>query len=140
MEKQTYLKSLGPIERLSALRSNAYSTKTEVVTRYYSDDELIDMKSRLSEVSIAHHDLQEQKKAENEKINAQIKLAAGEIKTILTDLKKKQYENTEEVFEIEGNEDGVMEIYDRDANLLYTRKMRPDERQVKIKEFNSKVI
>lgn len=140
MEKQqeAYFKGLSPTERQTALKENAREVYTKSVVRDFSEDDLVEMKDRLSDTDIALNDTEIEKKEANTLINARIKTLKVERTSLLKDLKLKYYENTETVYDIDDQENGTMSTYDGNGNLLSTRKLTPKEKQTTIKVLNQK--
>jgi len=137
-QKQAYFKSLSDIERATALKENAVSAYTKNVVRDFTEEDLDEMKSRLSEVDIELNDTEIEKKELTQEINGRIKIFKTRRSELLRDLKNKYFESNETVYDIDNQEDGVMETYDHAGNLIGTRKLSPKERQTTIKNLNAK--
>jgi len=137
-QKEAYFKGLSPIERQTALKENAVESYTKSVVRNFSEDDLSEMKDRLSETCINLNDVELEKKDLNAEINARIKAIKVQRGTLLRDLKNKYYENQETVFDIDDQEEGIMYTFDQEGNVLSTRKLTPKERQTNIKSLNTK--
>ncbi len=136
-EKEAYFKNLPPVERVSALRANAVEAYHKNVVRDFSEEDLDEMKSRLSEVSIVLNDTEIEKAEANKEINLRIKTEKLKRSTLLKDLKNKYYESQEQVFDIDDQENGNMLTFDGEGNLLSTRRLTPKEKQTSIKHLNT---
>lgn len=131
-EKEAFFKSKSQNERLTALRENADTTYSKNVVRPFTDEELTDMKHTLSEVDIQMNDAEIEKKELTKEVNDRIKAFKGTRTYLLKSLKDKYVEQLETVFDIADQENGVMETFDCEGNLLSTRKLTPKEKQTKL--------
>lgn len=135
-EKEAYFKKLQHTERITALRENAVMSYEKNVIRDFSEEELSDIKTTLSEQAIELNDVEIEKKELTSGLTSKIKVIKGNIKTTLRDLKNKYYENEETVYDIDDQEVGLMHTFDNQGNLLSTRKLTPKEKQLNIKHLN----
>ena len=135
--KEAYFKSLSMPERITALRENAVTQYNKNVIRDFSEEEIADIKTTLSEQAIKLNDLKIEKKELTSVISGKIKTAEAEMKGTLKDLKNKYYENEETVYDIDDQEAGEMHTFDNQGNLLSTRKLTPKERQTTIRNLNT---
>lgn len=135
--KEAYFKSLQMPERITALRENAVTHYNKNVIRDFSEEEIADIKTTLSEQAIRLNDLKIEKKELTSVISGKIKTTEGEMKGTLKDLKNKYYENEETVYDIDDQEAGEMYTFDNQGNLLSTRKLTPKERQTTIRNLNA---
>lgn len=136
-EKEAYFKSLSMPERITALRENAVTHYNKNVIRDFSEEEIADIKTTLSEQAIRLNDLKIEKKELTSVISGKIKTTEAEMKSTLKDLKNKYYENEETVYDIDDQEAGEMYTFDNQGNLLSTRKLTPKERQTTIRNLNA---
>ena len=136
-EKEAFFKKLPYAERLTALRENAVTSYEKNVIRDFSEEELADIKTTLSEQAIVLNDVEIEKKELTSGLTAKIKVLKGDIKTTLRDLKNKYYESEETVFDIDDQETGQMHTFDNNGNLLASRKLTPKEKQLNIKHLNA---
>lgn len=137
-EKEAYFKNLPHNERLTALRENAVKSYQKNIIRDFTEEELSDIKTTLSEQAITLNDAEIEKKELTADLTAKIKLKKAEIKTTLRDLKNKYYENEETVFDIDDQEAGLMYTFDNQGNILSKRRLTPQERQTTIKNLTTK--
>jgi hypothetical protein len=126
-EKEAFFKSLSQNERLTALRENADLNYSKNVIRPFSDEELTEMKHTLSEVDIQMNDAEIEKKELTKEVNDRIKVFKDKRVYLLKSLKDKYLEQLETVFDIADQENGVMDTFDCEGNLLSTRKLTPKE-------------
>ncbi len=137
-EKEAYFKKLPHPERITALRENADTSYTKNIIRDFSEEELADIKTTLSEQAILLNDLKIEKKEITAVISTKIKTEEANIKTTLRDLKNKYYESEETVFDIKDQEESKMYTYDGQGNLIGERRLTPKEKQLDIRNLNAK--
>lgn len=130
-DKEAYFKSLSPPERITALTENADTKYNKSVVRNFSEEELTEKKAVLSEVSLVINDLEVEKKEVTAEINIRLKPEKEKLAGLLKDIRNKYYENDETVFDIADHEEGVMETFDYNGNLLASRRLTPKEKQIK---------
>lgn len=119
-------------ERLQLLADNCKSKEVQLVKIYFSEDDLAEMKSRLSERSIEKDALEDELKELSKDLRSKIKIESVGIKGLLTHLKNKFEEQSQEVFNFDDQENGVMLTYNNQGELIGSRKLRPNERQTSI--------
>lgn len=136
--KQTIFENKTQNERLELLKANAVTIEREMVKVHFSEDDLAEMKSRLSENSIIKNDLEIEKKDLTTDLNLKIKEQKGYIKGLLGYLKLKYEEQSQEVFLFDDQENGLMLTYNCVGELIATRRLRPAEKQTRIVDFNQK--
>lgn len=136
--KQTIFENATQNERLELLKANARTIETEMVRVHFSEDDLSEMKSRLSESSIIKNDLEIEKKDLTTDLNLKIKEQKGTIKGLLGYLKLKYEEQSQEVFLFDDQEAGMMLTYNNQGEPIASRRLRPAEKQTRIVDFNQK--
>lgn len=125
-------------EKLDLLRANCRGTEKMRVKVFFSEDDLAEMKSRLSDSSIERDVMEDELKDLSKGIRRRIKAETQKIKNLLVFLKDKFEYQEQEVFEFDNQEEGVMLTYDFQGELIGSRKLRPNERQTSIINFNQK--
>jgi hypothetical protein len=136
MKKQLFAEITNPEERKAAIASVAVKSELQKVRRHYSNDELAQMKEFISSESINLMDKREEFDAIKKEFNKAIKEYDMQIKGALKDVKRGFSDNDEEVFMVDDQDAGVMEIYDAKGELLSSRPLYANERQTKIVELN----
>jgi|GEM_PF-5711666 len=136
-EKEAYFKGLNQNERLTALRENAVKQYNKNVVRNFSEEELTEMKSTLSEVDISMNDAEIEKKEITAEVSGRIKVFKESRAVLLRDLKNKYYETEESVFDIDDQEACIMMTLDAKGTIISTRRLTPQEKQIKIKNLIS---
>lgn len=119
-------------EKIDLLRANCRQAEVTQVQFFFSEDDLAEMKSRLSELSIEREANEDELREITKGVRAKIKENTAHIKGLLTYLKNKFEYRQEEVYHFDDQENGVMLTYNGDGELIATRKLRPQERQTRI--------
>ncbi len=125
-------------EKLDLLKANCKSMEKQNVKVFFSEDDLAEMKSRLSEASIERNALEDELSDIGKGLRGKIKSETKTIKGLLIHLKNKFEYQEQEVFEFDDQENGMMLTYDSTGELINSRKLRPNERQTSIINFKSK--
>ena len=119
--------------RMETLGSLAYHTKTSSYSRTLSPEELVEKKSRLSELALELEAIEEKKKQLMEEIKSEMAEPKTEYSLVLSEIKYKQQQKTGKLFEIDEQEEGRMYVFDSEAICIEVRSLRPEERQGKMK-------
>lgn len=119
-------------ERLSMLEANAYIVDEDLVRRNFSEFELEKMRVEFASESIILGDLEEQKSVLVKDLNLQIKEKKGEVKPLLKKIRKGYSEQKETVFGFDDQTLATMNFYDGNGDFLFSRPLKPSERQTKI--------
>jgi len=133
---ETIFQDKTPSERLQLLRENAASVENQSVKVMFSEEELADMKHNLSDVSIKENELKEELKEISKDLKGKIKSEREMIKGLLTYLKNKYIMQTQEVYLMDDQDAGLMLTYNAEGMLIESRKLRPSEKQTRIKTLN----
>jgi hypothetical protein len=123
---------LTPEQRLQSLRDNAYASEETVVTRRYTKEEKQKFKEDLAYAKTEADQLNEELDNVKKQYKAKLKPHEQQIKEASAALRKGYSENREEVFLMDNQHDGVMEIYDGNGKFLSSRRLYENERQTKI--------
>lgn len=135
---EAYFKGLSPVDRITALRENAVEKYNKNVIRHYSEEELTEMKHRLSDEDIKIDDAEEEKRALTKELSKTIKEHKTVHTSLLKGIKNKYWESFEEVFDLANQEEGVMETYDCEGNLVNSRRLTPSEKQIRTFDIHTK--
>ena len=133
---ETIFQDKTPSERLQLLRENAATVEKQSVKVMFTEDELAEMKHNLSDISILENELKEELKEVSSDLKAKIKSEREQIKGLLTYLKNKYILQTQEVYLMDDQDAGLMNTYNAEGMLIESRKLRPSERQTRIKSLN----
>ena len=131
MEKTVY-KDLEKEKRAGILRDNADGTETFSYTRKFTDEELIEKRAELSEVTISINDIMVEKKEVNSQFAEQLKPLELQKVKLITDVKHKSTLVTEEVFLIANREEGIMDFINDSGEVVHSRRLTDKEKQLTI--------
>lgn len=98
----------------------------------FTPDQLLDMKDKLSNVSIEINDIECEKKAQNEIFKAQLKPLAEERSKLLGNIRNKAEHVKGECFKFVDQEAGEVGYYSPEGFLIESRPIRQEERQMTI--------
>lgn len=98
----------------------------------FSPDQLLDMKDRLSNVSIEINDIECEKKAQNDIFKAQLKPLAEERSKLLGNIRNKAEHVKGECYKFVDQEAGEVGYYSPEGFLIESRPIRQEERQMTI--------
>jgi len=125
-----------PEEKIQFLRDNAMQIEKQNVKMMFSEEELSEMKSNLSDISIEENELKDELKEISKDLKDKIKFKRENIKGLLKYLKDKHKLENQEVYLIDDQENGLMITYNQDGDVVESRKLRQSERQTRIKSLN----
>jgi hypothetical protein len=101
--------------------------------RVLTKDEIDELKTVISDKSIAIKTKKEKLKEETEPVKKEIKKLEGERELAVTDLKKKSKEETGKMYEFKDFKTMTIHSYDRRGQRISVRPMNAEERQLVIK-------
>ena len=129
---KTFMPDLQPNERLAALRNHCDKSEQTTYYRDLSGDEIDAKCAKLVDNLIQVSGFEEELDTIKEEFKDKIKPLTTANKKLQVEVKtrKEQVEGT--LFHIANYDDGMMETYDEDGQLLQTRRLRPDEKQAKL--------
>lgn len=121
-----------PDQRAEYLKDNCIAVEEMGYTRRFTNEELAQMKSSLSDISIEHNDEEEEKKELLADINARIKGLVTARKAILKKLKNKAEYVKEPCFKFSDETSRTVGYYNSEGELIFSRPMNPEEMQLRI--------
>ena len=95
----------------------------------FTGEQLLEMKDRLSDLSIEINDIEIEKKASAELFKAQLKPLTEERGKLLDNIRNKAEHTKEKCFKFVDQEAGYVGYYSKDGFLVESRPIRQDERQ-----------
>lgn len=125
-------------EKLDLLRANCKSSEFQDVKIFFSEEDLAEMKTRLSEVSIDRDAFEDELRELSKGLREKIKASTNTFKILLVHLKNKFEYQSQEVFDFDDQEQGLMLTYNNQGELINSRKLRPQEKQTRIVNLNQK--
>jgi len=128
-----------PEQKIQFLRDNAMQIEKQNVKVMFSEEELSEMKSNLSDISIEENELKDELKEISKDLKDKIKFKRENIKGLLKYLKDKHRLENQEVYLIDDQDNGLMITYNQDGDVIESRKLRQSEKQTRIKNLNQAV-
>lgn len=125
--------SLPVQERMDVLEGICYQAKDENYLKKLSEEELIQKKEILAEVSIHLSELDGKKKMLLAELKAEAETPTEIKKEVLVAIKHKSELRNGILYYIDDQEAGMMYIFDADAVCVETRRLRQEEKQTTIK-------
>lgn len=122
-------------ERLQVLIDNCDERRHEKYMKDLSRDELEIRLQRVAENCIKFNDLEEELKEIKSEFKEKMEPLKKDNKEKLTEIKNKKAEFTDHLFDF--LEDGWMNTYDKDGDLVGTRRLNADEKAKQAKLFVS---
>ena len=126
------LKDVSALERKAILRDNADRKEVFTYPKVLNDAEVTHLKDEYTQnaIKMAKHD--EAKKEFMESWKAEVKPLRLEMGTQMTRIRNKVEEVTEDVYLISDQDSNEMGYYNERGELVYSRPLMPDERQLTI--------
>lgn len=121
-----------PEERLKALKANADKMEELTYTKPLTQEELDEYRENYSDKSIEFSKLDDEKKVTVSSINDQVKPVKKDLDLLLRIIKTKAIEITDETYLFADHETGMMEYFDGNGEMVYARRLRPEEKQTTI--------
>lgn len=133
-----FMPELTPEERLNALRNNADKIEQTTYAKELTDEELDAKREEFVDNSIAvsklEDELAEKKKEFKNKIEPLKLINRG----LQQEVKTKKKEVKGQLFHMANHVDSMMETYDETGELVSSRRLRPDEKQVRMQVVDRK--
>lgn len=135
-----FMPELSPEERLNALRNNADRIENTTYDKELTQEELDAKREQFVdnsiEVSKLEDELNEKKKEYKNKIEP-IKLIN---RGLQREVKTKKKEVKGQIFHMANHVDSMMESYDESGEMIASRRLRPDEKQVRMQVVDRKAV
>lgn len=131
MDKQLF-QGYPEAQRAQILRDNCNTIENIGYTKQFTADQLIDMKDRLSEVSIEANEIEIEKKEAMDGFKHRLQPFNEEKKELLSNLKNKAKYVNEDCFKMIDHESGMVGYYNSLGDLVEMRPIRQNERQTTI--------
>lgn len=119
-------------DRESFLRDNCDDTERMNYLKAFTEDEIVEMKNRLSSVSIEMDDIEDEKKDVNAHFKAKLDPLKNERKSLLKNIKQKAILVVEDCFKFIDYENKRVEYYNAVGDLIESRPLSPGENQRKM--------
>ncbi len=123
---------LNPEVRKQLLEDNADKTENTSYMRPLTPEELDVKREQLTENCIKLSEFEDEKKEAMAGFKLKMDPLVKDNKWLLTDIKTRQTQVTGMLYHIADQEDGMMETYDENGELIGSRRLRPEEKQGKL--------
>jgi len=128
-----YIKQMSPAERLELLRADAMEIiENTTYTKPLTEAEVAFYKDELSEKSILQFEMMEQKKDADKAFKDRLTPVQNAIRKALKATKFRMIECQGTLFKIAEFDTKMVHTIDHDGNLINSRPMLPNERQMRI--------
>jgi hypothetical protein len=135
---KTYFQALSKHERIQMLRDNAEKTERFDYMRDFDDDELANKKDEFAQKNIELRKIEDEFQLVKDDFKTKMKPVKEECYSLLDQIRNKGQFVTEDVYLLANQEDGLMEYYNSDGQVVHTRKLNKDEKQMRV-SFNKAV-
>lgn len=125
-------------ERLESLEANCTTKEEMRVKRELTDVELNQEREKLTETLIVISEKKQELKELSAGLKSEIKVNQENLNTTLALVRAGFEEKIEEVYLMDNQIDGVMEYYSKSGKMVHSRKLKPNEKQLRI--TNAKAI
>lgn len=130
-EMKDLFQDFDPEERKQMLEDNAYSIKKdEKYTRALSSDELVNARDDLANISIEIEERKSALKEYSKERKSEIKEQESERLKLLAQISYKAEELKGNIYLMDNQEEGIMEMYDEFGHYIGQRPLFPQERQL----------
>jgi len=119
-------------KRAQMLSDNADSIEEIGYMKQFTDEEILSMKDDLAEVSININEIDIEKKEVAAEFKHKLEPLTDQKKEILTKIKNKAEFVKEECYKFTDFDNQMVTYYNNLGQVVESRRMRPDERQLKI--------
>lgn len=119
-------------KRAQMLSDNAESIEEIGYMKSFTEEEILSMKDDLAEVSIDINEIEIEKKDIAAEFKHRLEPLTDQKKDILTKIKNKAEFVKEECYKFIDYDDQMVTYYNRLGQVVESRRMRPDEKQLKI--------
>lgn len=119
-------------KRAQMLSDNAESIEEIGYMKSFTEEEILSMKDDLAEVSIDINEIEIEKKQVTSEFKLKLKPLNDQKKATLTKIKNKAEFVKEECYKFIDHEEQMVTYYNRLGQVVEFRRIRPDEKQLKI--------
>ncbi|GIJ96597.1 hypothetical protein CAPN001_11660 [Capnocytophaga stomatis] len=119
-------------ERIQLLKDNAVRAEEMTYSKQFTEEEISEKKDELAKQDIALMKLEEEKKQITADFNDKIKKIKSERDVNLHGIRTGVQEVTETVYLLDDQEERKMHIYNDNGDLILSRPLKQEERQLSI--------
>jgi gas vesicle protein len=124
-----FMPDVSPETRKQLLQQNADSIEQTEYSKPLSNEELDIKREQLTENAIRLSEYEDEKKEAMAEFKHKMDPLARENKQLLTEIKTRQAKVHGALYHMANHEDGMMETYDDNGELIASRRLRPDEKR-----------
>ncbi|MBC7486062.1 MAG: hypothetical protein H7282_04865 [Cytophagaceae bacterium] len=132
--KNQILEELPIEEREQGLRDICCGHEVQDYKREFNEEEITDMSKFYVQKSTAQSRSVVQKKAVIDSLKSELKIAQKELDKMLSIISTGHEVVQGEVYMIDDQESGMMGYYDPTGKLISSRRLRPEERQLRLNQ------
>jgi hypothetical protein len=129
MEKKQFMPGISAKERIQLLQENAAKVENTTYQKALTTDQLAIKREDLADNCIKVNSLEDELKVEKDRFKIQIDPLKKKNVVLLTEIKTRQTTVEGTIYHIADYGAGMMETFDANGELLWDRKLRPDEKQ-----------
>lgn len=127
-----FMPELSEKDRILILQQNADKVEVASYQRPLTEEDINQRREILTENSIKLGDLEEEKKELTKSLKERIDPLRAHNKQILLEIRTKQQKAEGVLYHMANHEDSVMETYDETGEFISSRRLRPEEKQVRM--------
>jgi hypothetical protein len=121
------------LQRRQMLEDNCYAKENRTYMKDFTEEEMAYMKDNFIADTLQLATMAEELAKIKAEYAEKMKPIAKRVQNLLTDVKLGSRQVTEQVFQFDDQEEGIMGSYNGEGELVATRKLLPNERQLKIR-------
>lgn len=134
-----FMPELAPGERKMILQQNADNIEQTEYLKALSPEELDVKRETLTENAIKLSEFEDEKKEAMQEFKLKMDPLAKANKELLTEIKTRQAKVDGTLYHLANHEEGMMETYDENGEMIASRRLRPDEKRQTIFSVNKAV-
>lgn len=129
---KTFMPEIAVEERKLLLQQNSDKVEATTYFKPLTPDELDIRREQLTDNAIELNDIEEEKKESMSEFKERMEPLVKANKNFLREIKTRQAEVKGVLYHIANHEEGMMETFDENGELIATRRLRPEEKQQKL--------
>lgn len=127
-----FMPDVSPQERVRLLRENCDSQETTTYLRDLSQEELDNKRETLVDNLIKASNLEDELNEIKDGYKTKMKPLKDANKILQQEVKTRKEQVSGNLYHMANHEDGMMETYDENGDLVSTRRLRPEEKQARL--------
>lgn len=135
-----FMPDLTPEERINALRNNAEKVDNTDYEKELTEEELIARREEFVDNSISVSKLEDELAEKKKEYKSKIEPVKMVNRGLQQEIKTKKKWVKGQLFHMANHTDSMMETYDESGELVSSRRLRPDEKQVRMQVVDRKAV